>query len=319
MAWQNLLISRPARLSLKNRQLRCEQESGELNLALEDITSIVLESPQITLTSALMAACAYENIAIITCDETHTPNGLLTSFLPHSRQAGMLRTQMAWSKPFTKRLWQLVVKQKITNQAAALKHCGREHARLTKLATEVDSGDTKNCEAQAARLYFNVLFEGVSHDTFRRHGDDLPNAALNYGYAILRAAIARELVQFGFIPALGIHHCSELNAFNLADDLIEPFRPFVDAHICINGIGLNGDLNDVAQHKEHAEGGLTLQERASLVQSLQLACVLAGERHTLLHAIHLTVKSLSTASESAKPDKLRLPSMPRDFGIKLMS
>lgn len=315
MAWQNLLISRPARLSLKNRQLRCEQDDGEVNLALEDIASVVLESPQITLTSALIAACAAENIAIITCDETHTPNGLLTSFLPHSRQAGMLRAQIAWSKPFAKRLWQLVIKQKITNQAAALKLCGIEHARLSKLAVVVDSGDTTNCEAQAARLYFNLLFEGVSHDTFRRHGEDLPNATLNYGYAILRAAITRELVQFGFIPALGIHHCSELNAFNLADDLIEPFRPFVDAHISLNGIG----LNRVKQQEEHAEGGLTLQERASLVQSLQLACVFAGERHTLLHAIHLTVKSLSTATEVSKPDKLRLPSMPREFGIKLMS
>ena len=116
MAWQNLLISRPARLSLKNRQLRCEQESGEVNLALEDIASVVLESPQITLTSALIAACADENIAIITCDETHTPNGLLTSFLPHSRQAGMLRAQIDWGKPFTKRLWQLIVKQKIIRQ-----------------------------------------------------------------------------------------------------------------------------------------------------------------------------------------------------------
>lgn len=309
MAWQNLLISRPARLSLKNRQLRCEQETGELNLALEDIASIVLESPQITLTSALIAACADENIAIITCDETHTPNGLLTSFLPHSRQAGMLRAQIAWGKPFTKRLWQLVVKQKINNQAAALKLCGREHARLNKLATEVDSGDTKNCEAQAARLYFGVLFEGVSHDTFRRHGHDLPNAALNYGYAILRAAIARELVQFGFIPALGIHHCSELNAFNLADDLIEPFRPFVDAYICLNGIG---------QQVGATEQGLQLHERASLVEALQLACVVGGERHTLLHAIHLVVKSLSTATEKFKTDKLLLPTMPREFGIKVM-
>jgi len=309
MAWQNLLISRPARLSLKNRQLRCEQENGEVNLALEDIASIVLESPQITLTSALISACADENIAMITCDETHTPNGLFASFLPHSRQAGMLRAQMAWSKPFTKRLWQLVVKQKISNQAATLKLCGREHARLTKLATEVDSGDSKNCEAQAARLYFNVLFDGVNHDAFKRHGEDLPNAALNYGYAILRAAIARELVQFGFIPALGIHHCSELNAFNLADDLIEPFRPFVDAYVSINGIG---------QSMENAEG-LTLQERASLVQNLQLACMVAGEKHTLLHAIHLVVKSLSTATELAKPDKLLLPTMPKAFGIKEMN
>ena len=310
MAWQNLLISRPARLSLKNRQLRCEQETGEVSLALEDIASVVLESPQITLTSALMAACAEENIAIITCDETHTPNGLLTSFLPHSRQAGMLRAQIAWSKPFTKRLWQLIVKQKIINQASTLKLCGREHARLTKLATEVDSGDSQNCEAQAARLYFNVLFDGVSHDAFKRHGDDLSNAALNYGYAILRAAIARELVQFGFIPALGIHHCSELNAFNLADDLIEPFRPFVDAHVRLNGIG---------EQVGEAVQGLQLGERASLVQSLQLTCVVAGERHTLLHAIHLLVKSLNTATTQSKADKLLMPSMPREFGIKVMN
>ncbi|MEI8362957.1 MAG: type II CRISPR-associated endonuclease Cas1 [Betaproteobacteria bacterium] len=310
MTWQNLLISRPARLSLKNRQLRCEQETGEVSLALEDIASVVLESPQITLTSALMAACAEENIAIITCDETHTPNGLLTSFLPHSRQAGMLRAQIAWSKPFTKRLWQLIVKQKIINQAATLKLCGREHARLTKLATEVDSGDSQNCEAQAARLYFNVLFDGVSHDAFKRHGDDLSNAALNYGYAILRAAIARELVQFGFIPALGIHHCSELNTFNLADDLIEPFRPFVDAHVRLNGIG---------EQVGEAVQGLQLGERASLVQSLQLTCVVAGERHTLLHAIHLLVKSLNTATTQSKADKLLMPSMPREFGIKVMN
>lgn len=310
MAWQNLLISRPARLSLNNRQLRCEQDDGVVNLALEDIACVVLESPKITLTSALIAACADENIALITCNETHTPNGLFTSFLPHSRQAGMLRAQIAWSKPFTKRLWQLVIKQKITNQAATLKLCGKEHARLTKLATEVDSGDSQNCEAQAARLYFNVLFDGVNHDPFKRHGESLPNAALNYGYAILRAAIARELVQFGFIPALGIHHCSELNAFNLADDLIEPFRPFVDAYISQNGIG---------QRVEGDEENLTLKERASLVQSLQLTCMVAGEKHTLLHAIHLLTKSLSTATELTKANKLLLPTLPKIFGIKVMN
>ncbi len=310
MAWQNLLISRPARLSLKNRQLRCEQDSGEVSLALEDIASVVLESPQITLTSALISACADDNVVIISCDETHTPNGLFNSFLPHSRQAGMLRAQVAWSKPFTKRLWQLIVKQKIANQAATLKLCGREHGRLAKLATEVESGDRKNCEAQAARLYFNVLFNGINHDEFKRHGEDLPNAALNYGYAILRAAIARELVQFGFIPTFGLHHCSELNAFNLADDLIEPFRPFIDANVRLNGIG---------QQLDNEEAGLTLQERASLVQSLQLACIVAGEKHTLLHAIHLTVKSLSTATELIKADKLLMPTLPREFGIKVMS
>lgn len=304
MAWQNLLISRPARLSLKHHQLCCEQEDGEVNLALEDIASVVLESPQITLTSALIAACAEENIAIISCDETHTPNGLFLSFLPHSRQAGMVRAQMAWRKPFTKRLWQMIVRQKITNQAAALRLCGFEHARMLKLVAEVDSGDSKNCEAQAARLHFSVLFE-----RFRRHAPDLPNAALNYGYAVVRAAIARELVQFGFMPALGLYHCNELNAFNLADDLIEPFRPFVDAHIRLSNIG---------QVESPAEQGLQLYERASLVQTLQLACEVEGERHTLLHAIHLVVKSLRAATDTAKPDKLMLPAIPRVFGIRVM-
>ena len=310
MAYQNLLISRPAKLSLKNRQLRCEQDGSEISLPLEDITSVVLESPQVTLTSALLSACADESIAIITCDEAHTPNGLLTSFLPHSRQAGMLRAQVAWSKPFTKRLWQALIRQKIANQAAALKACGVEHARLDRLAKMVDSGDSKNLEAQAARLYFSLLFGGVSYGTFRRHGGCLSNASLDYGYAILRAAIARELVQFGFIPALGIHHCSELNAFNLADDLIEPFRPFVDAHVSLNGIG-----RDVGSKEKY----LRLTERASLVQSLQLACVVEGERHTLSHAIHLTVKSLSTATTQATANKLILPVVPHEFGIKVMS
>ena len=157
-------------------------------------------------------------------------------------------------------------------------------------------------------MYFNLLFDGVNHDAFRRNGDDLPNAALNYGYAIIRASIARELVQFGFIPALGIHHCSELNAFNLADDLIEPFRPFVDAYVNLNKIGLKSEA-----------AALTLQERASLVQSLQLNCLIGGEKHTLAHAIHLMVKSLSSATGLAKSDKLLLPTMPKIFGIKTMS
>lgn len=311
MAWQNILISRPSRLSLKNRQLKCEQDTGDVHLALEDIVSIVLESPQVTLTSALIAACANENIAIISCNETHTPNGVFTSFLPHSRQAGMLRKQVAWTKPFTKCLWKLIIKQKITNQAATLRLCGTEHARLTKLAIEVTSGDSQNCEAQAARLYFKLLFDDVYHDAFKRHGDDLRNDALNYGYAIVRAAIARELVQFGYIPALGIHHCSELNAFNLADDLIEPFRPFIDAHVVLSDIGTKAGQaqNNVA---------LSLQDRADLVQCLQLTCMVAGENHTLLHAIHLMVKSLSTATEQNKADKLLMPTMPKLFGIKVM-
>jgi CRISPR-associated protein Cas1 len=224
-----VLISQPARLSLKNRQLLLEQEAGQsVSLPLEDIAVIVLETPQATITSALLAELAAQDVAVITCDATHHPNGVLLPFLPHSRTFKVMKQQLALTLPQKKRAWQSVVQQKLRNQAACLEHFAPGRGLfLREQAERVGSGDPENREGTAARYYFVELFGPA----FTREQEIWHNAALNYGYAILRAAIARSLVCHGFLPAFGLHHHSQLNAFNLADDFIEPLRPVVDAWV----------------------------------------------------------------------------------------
>lgn len=226
MAWRSVIISKPAKLKLKNRALVIEQEQGTASVPLEDIAAIVIDQPQVTLTAALLVACAERQVAVITVDDSHTPNGIFLAHTPHSRALKIMREQLAMSEPHKKRLWQLIVKQKISNQAQLLSRLQHPMAQTIKtLATQVRSGDPDNFEAQAAQGYFPALFG----KGFTRDDACFANAALNYGYAIVRSAIARSLVSYGFLPAFGLHHCSELNTFNLADDIIEPYRILVDA------------------------------------------------------------------------------------------
>ncbi len=210
---------------------------------LEDVANLVLDHPEVTLTATLLSACAEEGITVITVDEKHLPNGVLTPFLAHHRTPKMIRAQLALGAPATKRLWQRLVQQKITNQAAMLLDAGSTEAgqRLHRMVQEVRSGDPTNVEAQAAQTYFRAIWGSG----FRRSAQDLPNAMMNYGYAILRSALARALICHGFLPSLGLHHRSEQNAFNLADDLIEPFRPLVDRHVYETWLGLSRDLTDL--------------------------------------------------------------------------
>lgn len=228
MAWRSVVISKPARLSYHNRALIVEQES-RFSVPLEDIAAIVLDCPQITLTNPLLAACAAQQVAVITVDDTHTPNGLLLPFTPHSRARKVMQAQLDMTMPHKKRLWQAIVQQKIRNQAAVMCHLlGMDVARpLYVMADQVRSGDPDNFEAQAAQQYFPLLFGRG----FTRDQPGFTNAALNYGYSIMRSALARALVAYGLLPAFGLHHRSQLNAFNLADDLIEPYRPVVDRQV----------------------------------------------------------------------------------------
>lgn len=229
MAWRSVVINNPARLTLKHRAIQVEQDSGTVSVPLEDIATLVIDHPQVTLTNQLLSVCASQQIAVITVGQNHTPNGVLLSFLPHSRALKIMRQQLAMSTPHKKRLWQGLVQQKLRNQAEVLtRHDEADTAnRLNSLANRVRSGDPDNCEAQGAQLYFPSLF---GRDFTRDHSD-LANAALNYGYSIIRSALARALVGYGFLPAFGLHHKNEQNAFNLADDLIEPYRPLVDAMV----------------------------------------------------------------------------------------
>ncbi len=229
MAWRSVVITQPARLRLEQRALTVECDAGTVRVPLEDISVLVIDQPQVLLSAQLLSACAEQQIAVITVGADHHPNGVLLPHLPHSRALKVMRAQLALSKPRSKRLWQHIVQRKVANQSVVLAEHGHEAAqrRLLALARDVRSGDAGHAEAQAAQVYFRQLFGA----DFARAQTRLHNAALNYGYSVVRSALARNLVAYGFNTAFGLHHCSELNAFNLADDLLEPFRPLVDRHV----------------------------------------------------------------------------------------
>ncbi len=266
-------------------------------LPLEDIATITLESPRVSLTAALLARLNTEGIALITCNKEHMPNGLMLPFNTHSRLKNILQAQVAWTREFRNKLWQHIIKQKIKNQAAVLRLSGKNDEHLLKLVEKVDCGDTKNCEAQAARYYFSRLWKG-----FKRSKNNRINAALNYGYAILRAAIARELVSFGFHPVLGIQHASELNSFNLADDLIEAYRPFVDLW-SIQVLDLNKE-----QLPEECNAFNT-SDRAKLTRILQVHTYINNSKQSVLRAIGVTVKSLSSVNRYNNYKLIHLPQL----------
>jgi CRISP-associated protein Cas1 len=278
-------VQNPARLSLQNRQLLLKTEAGEGIVPLEDIAVVMLESPQVTLTTALCSALSGTGAVVVTCDETHTPNGIALPFANHSRHADVAFVQQAIREPFKKRLWQAWIRGKIRNQAACMEaHVPEAAATLTAMAALVQSGDAKNQEATAARFYWPIL---MGKD-FKRSDTDIVNAALNYGYAILRSGVARALVAAGLLPVFGIHHQSTLNAFNLADDMVEVFRPMVDSIVLslktegvLTGDSLNKDararLIAVMHHKMRVQGEVvTVLTALDLMASGLVAAMRAG-------------------------------------------
>lgn len=277
MAFRNIMVESPARIAVRNDQLLVCTDT-EHSVAIEDISALLLENRQITITTAALSRLGQCGCAVFTCDERHMPCAVLTPYMQHSRQLSVIRSQLAMSEPQKKRLWQAIVKAKIQNQARCLQMAGQEGKGkvLHRMAERVRSGDTENVEATAAQLYFPALFgEGFSR------GDDCGfNAGLNYGYAILRGCIARYLAVYGFLPALGVHHRSTLNAFNLADDLIEPFRPVVDLLVYSN---INEDDTLTPPHKR------------LLFNCLNLDILSGKQHHSVSYAIERTVKSLSHA------------------------
>lgn len=238
MEFRAIFIANPAQLSVRREQLVIRQ-AQEITVPMEDITSLLLESQSVTISSAALQKLADYGVTVYICDEKHLPAALLLPMNRHSRQLKALKGQIAMTKPAQKRLWQSVVTAKIQNQARCLKLLDRSgYGDLLELARSVRSGDPDNCEAIAAALYFPALFG----QGFTRDAGCLTNAAMNYGYAILRGAVARNLAVHGIEPCLGIFHHSELNQFNLADDLMEPYRPLVDLYVASNAAEEYGDL-----------------------------------------------------------------------------
>jgi len=292
MAWRGLHLTQPARLALADGQIVVRQEAGEVRLALEDLAWLVLDTPQVSLTGALIAGCMEAGVVVVSTDARHTPNGMMLPFHTHHRQAGVARLQVAAGEAVKKRLWQRIVRAKIGNQAAALAACGRGAAPLRAMAALVAPGDPENVEARAAREYWKLLFAGFT----RENGGDLRNMLLNYGYAVVRAVVARALVAHGLMPSLGLHHDNAANGFNLADDLVEPFRPFVDRAVWqLTGEG------------RRREGEPSLEERRQLA-TIPLAGVQQGqERVSLLVAAEQSAASLVRALDGGGAAALALP------------
>lgn len=290
MTWRSIMIGKAAKLFLKNQNLIIKQEH-EVSVPLEDIAVIVIEAREVVITAPLLSALAQKGITLLTCDEQFLPCGQWLPFAQYHRSLKILKLQIHSSEPLKKQLWQIIVQQKIRNQAWLLNESGHDLAaqHLYQLAKNVKSGDKNYCEGQAAALYFPLIFG----ENFTRHQDNIINASLNYGYSIIRSAIARTLVQYGFYPALGLHHCNELNAYNLADDLIEPYRILVDLFIYQNRAKLPEKMD--------------IYWKSQLVSLLHHQIQLENQIHHLLFAIERSVQSLQQALKEKQAKLLSLP------------
>lgn len=233
----------PAKLSMKNNQLTVEYKDGvtkSRSVPIEDLGYVIVANNQVTLTIPLINALADNNTSLIICGNNQMPHCMLQPLEANTVQAEVYRYQIEASLPLKKNLWKQIIEAKIKNQSKLLKKLGKDGDLLAPYYKNVKSGDADNKEGAAARIYWKLLF---GNDFIRaREGSD-PNAILNYGYAILRAAVARSLMGSGLFPALGIFHRNRYNAFPLADDIMEPYRPFVDE--CVYAIVSSGcfDLN----------------------------------------------------------------------------
>ena len=290
MGWRSVMISRPAKLRREHFSLAIEQEQTAF-VPFEDIAIIVLNHREIQLTHPVLSACADYGIGLYATGDNHQPNGVFLPFLAHSRTTRLMRKQMDIPRPLAKQAWANIIRRKIENQAAVLRFCAKNGVdRMDSYARRVRSGDLENLEGQAAAFYFTQLFG----QGFYRSEERWVNAALNYGYAVLRGAIARGLVAHGMHPPIGLFHASEQNAFNLADDLIEPFRPLVDLH--------------VAKHPAMLEEELTAQDKAALVALLNVDVGMPQGKMSALTAIEYAVESLARLFEQGD-STLELPTL----------
>lgn len=291
MVWRSVVISRPAKLRREHFSLVVEQGDAA-RVPFEDIAVIVLNHREITITHPVLSACGEYGIGLYATGDNHQPSGVFLPFLGHSRTTRMLRLQLDIDRPTAKRAWAAIVKAKIENQAACTRLADKDGSdRLDSYARRVRSGDVGNLEAQASAYYFPQVF-GRS---FHRSQEGWTNAALDYGYAVLRGVIARGLVAHGLHPSVGLFHASEQNAFNLADDLIEPFRPLVDLHVA----KARGEVND--------ERELTPADKNALVALLNCDLRMPRGEMTVLAAAEHAVEALARVYDGGSEGQLELP------------
>lgn len=281
MIKRTLFFGNPAYLSTKNEQLHIsfpETDKADRTVPIEDLGMIVLENQQITITNGLLAKLTDRKVAIVSCNAQHLPEGLLLPMQGHTEQTERVRYQLEASQPLKKNLWQQTVSAKIKNQYTLLREKGKESKRMEYLYKNVNSGDAGNHEAQAAAIYWQELFDIPEFN--RTQAGIPPNNLLNYGYAILRAVIARALVSSGMLPGVGIWHRNKYNAYCLADDIMEPYRPYVDLVV----------THIVETQDDYAE--LTTDLKKELLSIPALDVKIDGQKSPLMVAASRTTSSL---------------------------
>ncbi|MDP4284975.1 MAG: type II CRISPR-associated endonuclease Cas1 [Bacteroidota bacterium] len=286
MIKRTLYFGNPAYLKTANEQLVIEMhDTGETkSIPIEDIGIMILDHQQITITQAVLAKLLANNTALITCDNTHHPVGLQLCLDGHTLQSQKFKAQIGASAPLKKQLWQQTIISKIENQASLLKSERAENKYLLNLTSSVKSGDSSNTEAKAALYYWKHIFPDFLE--FKRERFGLPpNNLLNYGYAILRALVARSLVASGLLPTLGIFHRNQYNAYCLADDVMEPYRPFADKVVC-NIVRMNGNFLE-----------MTPSMKKELLSIPAMDVMIDGQKSPLMNAVQRTTASLSKCFE----------------------
>lgn len=293
MLKKTLFFNNACHLNTRYQQLVItNKKTGEQNQRpIEDLGYVVLDHPQITFTQSVIQHLAANNAAVIFCDETHHPASMLFHLDSHQTQTEHFRAQVEASEPLKKQLWKQTVKAKIRNQAALLDFAEQDGEALRYMARQVKSGDATNQEARASRFYWPMLF---GNDFNRQRFGNPPNNLLNYGYAVLRAAVARALTGSGLLPTLGIHHRNKYNAYCLADDVMEPYRPYVDQ--CV------WELTEAGQAGED----LSTELKARLLEILSCDIIINRKKRPLMVGLSETTASLARCFKS-EARKIRYP------------
>lgn len=295
MIKRTLYFGNPTYLKVKDEQLVIEipllsneegKRSESKTIPIEDIGVIIFDSPQIIITHTVLTKLLANNAAVITCNEKHLPLGLLLPLEANTLQSERYKSQIEASLPLKKQMWQQTIQAKIANQAAVLSKQGIDDEPMCYWERSVRSGDPDNYEGRAAAYYWKNIFNGITNDDFiRGRFDDEPNNLLNYGYAVLRAVIARSLVGAGLLPTLGIHHHNKYNAYCLADDIMEPYRPYVDSLV----LDIAKDFNDLSE--------ITREIKARLLVIPAIDVVIGGKSSPLMIAAQRTAASVNDCFE----------------------
>lgn len=289
MLKKTIIFSKAYSLSLQHRQIVCIGKDIDFKetLPIEDIGVILIENMRTNITLPLLAFLSQNNVSVIFCNKNHFPESMLLSFTGHHLQEEIVEHQIIAKKPLKKQLWKKIIEAKIENQYLLTKKFNRENRKLFYLKSEVESGDPKNKEGIAAKYYWESLFSFL--DFKRERFGMFPNNLLNYGYAILRAAVARAVTASGLLPVVGLHHHNKYNAFCLVDDLIEPYRPYVDEIVC-----------DLIYSERYSGEALTTDIKSHLLEVLSDDVVIGKVKRPLESALSITTASLANSFKEKK-------------------